>query len=456
MKTAIDDFVRDQQGVESERSTEGWGLGNEKPNGPYTLVVALERHIYMERERKIDQRMLPGMHYWMLNDRVERNQNAGLVHPINHIKFDWWTAEGRVLGVEGGLLQPRSTKPSDGSIKIVQGCGYDPGSAVFRFHSAVNEHTKHSSVFIRWEDTNPYCSLRQYDAHRDATAVRQSVMEADVLHNHVAYYLQNNTKIQPQPHQLLVRHYHGSATGGRTNLEPIFDQAKQAVLFGARLQLCEEGKDKFQLEMHWSPIPVPVLRYRALRDRVRKERGWVPLEGVATKERPLVVAHTPTNSKIKGTDAYRAAIQKLQKRKVPIVADHIHGVKLGEAIERQALADVMFDSFWLGIQGSGLQAGAMQIPVVAGDPDNRVIYQRRIGQVPYTFANTEQELMEVLERMAMDPDFRTTEANRTAQYVQDYHDYAVVGAMYERSLSQVMGRPDILTQPRRVMPPLNP
>ena len=456
MKTSIEQFIQDQQLVESERSTEGWGLGNDKPEGDYTLVVALERHIYVEKERAISQRMLPGMHYWMQTERLDRNTKAGLVHPVRQIPFNWWQAEGRVLGVEGGMLQPRATKEVDGALKIVQGCSYDPGSAVFRFHSAVNEHTKHASAFVRWADTNPHCSLRQYDAYQDAYAVREAVMQADVLHNHVAYYLQNNTKIQPKPHQLLIRHYHGSATGGRTNLEPVFDTAKRAVLFGARLQLCEEGKDRFGLNMHWSPIPMPVQRYRALRDRTRKERGWVPLEGIATPERPLVVAHTPTNSKIKGTDAYRSAIQKLQKQGIPVVAEHIHGVKLEEALARQAMSDVMFDSFWLGIQGSGLQAGAMQLPVIAGDNDNRIIYERRIGSCPYTFADNEKQLMEVIELLAMDPNYRASQASRTAAYVQSYHDYVVVGAMYERSLSQVLGRTDILTEPRRVMPPLNP
>jgi hypothetical protein len=254
---------------------------------------------------------------------------------------------------------------------------------------------------------------------------------------------------------LLVRHYHGSQQNGRTNLEPLFDKAKQALVFGARLQLCEEGK-QFDLPMKWSPIPMPVARYRQLRDRVRKAHGWVPLEGEATEDRPLYVSHTPTNTRLKGSDVFRKAVLRLQGRGVPIRMDQIHGVSLREALERQALTDCTFDSFWLGIQGSGLQMAAMQGAVVAGDADNRHIYQRRIGQVPYTFANDEQALMDVLERLAMDPTFRASEAKRVATYCTDYHDGAVVARLYERDLAEALGRPEVLTDPKGKLPWLSP
>lgn len=456
MRDGIQQFIAERDLVETEKATGRWGMTSIKPEGDYTLVVALTRHVYMEPARGIGERVMQGQHYWMESHRVERNAKAGLVHPVGDIQMDWWGRAHRILAVEDCTATPYATKQTAGALKIAAGTAYDPGSAAFRLHTAINETTKHASAFVRWGDTNPHCSLRQLDSAQDAYAVRDAVLTADVLHNHIAYYLLNNTGIHPRDDQLLIRHYHGSAQGGRTNIEPHFDRAKRALLLGARLQLCEEGKIKFGLEMDWSPIPMPVRRYRTLRDRMRRSSGWVPLEGAATSTRPLRIAHTPTNQKIKGTDVLRKVVQRLQAAGLPVVLDLIHGVSLREALERQALCDVTFDSFWLGIQGSGLQGGAMEQCVIAGDEENRDIYQRRIGVVPYTFANDEDNLFETVERCATDPSYRDQEARRVAEYVDAYHDYAVVGAMYERSVAKAFNRTDVVTDPARRMPFLTP
>jgi hypothetical protein len=435
--------------LDSEDTTARWGIASIKPKGDYTLVVALQRHVYVEPARQICEKVSPGMMYWMEAHRVRNNEAAGLVHASPRRLCSWWQEPDRVLGVPEELLgdeQPMYSEQTAGALKIISGCGYDPGSAAFRLHSAINEETKHAMAFVRWGDNNPHCSLRQLDAQKDSWALRDAVEQADVLHNHVAYWLLNNTGLAQQSHQLLIRHYHGSRRNGLTNLEPMFDKAKNALLLGARLQLVAEAAS-FGLSMEWSPIPMPVRRYEALRDRVRQQEDWVPLKGVATKARPFVVAHTPTNMAIKGTDVFRRVMSSLRARGVPVVMRLIHGVSLGEALSRQATSDAMFDSFWLGIQGSGLQAGAMEMPVIAGDADNRVLYEAQIGSCPYTFADCEDELAAQIERLAMDPAYRESEAQRTAAYTRAYHDYAAVARRYEETLARAMNRTDIFTIP---------
>jgi hypothetical protein len=436
------------QRADDPESGAGWGITAHRPPGDYTLVAALQPHIYVEAARGLHEKVRPGMVYWMETERVEANAKAGLVHASPKRACGWWEDAHRVLGVEPGadVAEPYAAGPSDGALRIASGCGYDPGSAAFRFHSAINEHTKHAMAFVRWGDNNPHCSLRQYDGVNDLWAVRDAVQRADVLHNHVGYWLLNNTGVRQRDDQLLVRHYHGSAKNGRSNLEPLFDKAKRAVVLGARLQLIAEAAS-FDLPMEWCPIPMPVARYRAWRDRVRREMQWEPLVGPATPARPFVVAHTPTNMRIKGTDVFRRVMQTLRDRKVPVASRLIHGVSLREAIARQAASDATFDSFWLGIQGSGLQAAAMEMPVVAGDHDNRVLYEVEFGAVPYTFANDEAALADQIERLAMDPTYRSTEASRVARYAESVHDYAAVARRYEATLARALGRPDVLTHP---------
>lgn len=407
-----------------------------------TLVVAVVRHKY-------DGKLFhPGNVYWMADHRVHPNVEAGLVVVAGNTPVDYWAEDGRILGVEDlkGVV-PYTSKPLVGSLNILAGVGYDPGSAAFRLHTAINECTKHSMVFVRWGDTNPHCSERQYDGEKHIDRVRDAFVAADVLHCHVAYLLINNVGLSPSKDQLLVRHYHGSRRDNRTHMEPIFDRAKQAKLLGARFMLVEEAHS-FGMECDWSPIPMPIDRYRALRDDVRHLAEWKPLKGKATTKRPLVIGHSPTNHSFKGTDTLRAVVEKLQKGGVPIKLEMISGVSLRESLRRKSLCDVVFDSFWLGLQGSGLEAGSMEIPVIAGDDEARRQHEKYIGYCPYTFASDAVQLEAVLEEMANNAEYRSQETKRLTGYVREYHDYKAVAKRYEQSLAQWLGRNDIHTTGR--------
>lgn len=429
------------EALAEEASASRWGdVPSIMPGA--TLVVAVVRHKYNGKL------FHPGNVYWMDEHRVAPNVESGLIVVAGNTPVDYWSEEGRILGVEDLKgAAPYTDKPMAGSLRILAGVGYDPGSAAFRLHSAINEHTKHSMVFVRWGDTNPHCSERQYDGEKHIDRVRDAFISADVLHCHVAYLLINNVGLSPSREQLLVRHYHGSKRDGRTHMEPIFDQAKQAKLLGARFMLVEEAKS-FGLDCDWSPIPMPVERYRALRNDVRHLAGWKPLRGKATTKRPLVIGHSPTNHNFKGTDTLRAVVEKLQKGGIPIKLEMISGVSLRESLRRKALCDVVFDSFWLGLQGSGLEAGAMEIPVIAGDDEAKRQHEQYIGYCPYTFAGESTALEATIERFASDASWRTAQTETLAKYVREYHDYSAVAARYEQSLSRWLGRQDIITEAR--------
>lgn len=435
-------FLEQRDQLLADEANERWGRVNETIVPDHTLVIAAVRHKY-------DGNLIhKGQVYWMHDRRVAGNVESGLVVVAGASAADYWSRDGRILGVEDIKgVEPYTSGPLPGSLKILAGVGYDPGSAAFRLHTAVNEHTKHSMIFVRWDDTNPHCSIRQYDGVKDIALVRDAFVNADILHCHVGYLIINNLGIRPTPEQIIVKHYHGSKRGGGTNMEPMFDRAKGAKLVGARLMLVEEAQG-FGLDCDWSPIPMPVARYRALRDDVRHEAKWKPLIGKPTRTRPLVIGHSPTNTNYKGTDSLRAAVDALQKKGLPVRLELISNVTLREALRRKALCDVFFDSFWLGIQGSGLEAGSMEVPVIAGDEDAARLYKQEIGHVPYVFANNQTALMEAIEQMATSPSARAVAAKTTADYVEQHHDYKQVARRYEASIAKWTGRTDILTEAR--------
>jgi hypothetical protein len=381
------------------------------------------------------------------NEAAGRTVN-GEIHP-KLLTWDWWGAPGRILAAEPCDAHTHSDAPSEGALRIVQGCGYDPGNAAYRFHTAVNETTKHASAFARWGHTNPFCDIRQIDGDTRPNDARAAVYHADVIHAHVDYLLQAKTRFKwrARSDQLVIRHYHGTRWNAPQKqqwpiLNMLEDDLANVVLVGARLTLCAVRPSRMQ----WLPIAVPVKRYRAM----------VP---VVRRPGPFRIAHSPTRADYKGTADLVAAVDTLRGKGLKIDLVMIQRQKHGKALEMKADCDLTFDSFWLGIQGSGLEAASMGQMVVAGDESVRDLYEtfvdtsgprggkiNAVGYCPYTFANDRKQLTEVLERAVTDFDFYTQEAKRVGKYVKDYHDYAAVAKRYEGIIAKVTGWQNVATK----------
>jgi hypothetical protein len=359
---------------------------------------------------------------------------------LQELTWDFWGAEGRILAAEPCEARSHSLEQSDGALRIVQGCGYDPGNAAYRFHTAVNETTKHASAFVRFGHTNPFCDIRQIDGDTRKQDARGAVYTADVIHAHVDYLLQAKTgfKWRARPEQLSIRHYHGTRWQQPIEkqwprLNMLEDDIANVVLLGARLTLCEVRPSRMQ----WLPIAVPVKRYRAM---VPKER----------RPGPFRIAHSPTRADYKGTKELVAAVDTLRRKGLAIELVMIEKQQHGKALAMKADADLTFDSFWLGIQGSGLEAASMGQMVVAGDADVKALYEKsEVGSCPYTFANDKAQLTEVLERAITDKMWYAGETTRVARYVTKFHDYAAVAKRYEGMIAKATKWENVETKKRR-------
>lgn len=363
---------------------------------------------------------------------------------------DWWNPRGRVLMAEPGVARPVAVAPTPGALRIAMGCAYDPGNAVYRYHSAINEHTKHSSLYVNFQRKpalqNPFGCPQQVSAYEDMATARAIVYGADVLHHHVDYYLgDTGLSARPRREQLLIRHYHGSMQKPANQQWPMVhrlkDDALGALLLGARLTLCALRPDRIQ----WLPIPVPVARYAAMRE---------PRPQATPAFR---IAHSPTKAEYKGTQVFLNVCERLNKRgvKVEPVLIGMRQTKRGKlepdrkthglALRMKGTCDAVFDSFWLGIQGSGLEGAAMGLPVIAGDPEVKALYEQEIGYCPYTFANDAKRLEEVIAALATEEEWLISQSDRVAAYVREYHDYPRVAERYQAILAKALGRDDVRT-----------
>lgn len=379
-------------------------------------------------EETILDRMPPAMRAkWQERGRVALSEHA-LVCDGDTADL-LWSAAGRILTPDGVPSTYTAHDPKPWDLRVLQLTQYDPGCSVYRYHSAVNTVRGVVSAFARFGWSNPSCHLRQWDGEADRRTVELLALTADVIHVHMDYRaLHHDLKYALQANQRAAITYHGSVLPGdtrRTFVDHEADRRMGALQFGARPYHGRHGV------ANYLPIPVPVRDYQ----RLAQEIGQPDPKSV------LRVAHSPTKRAIKGTAEFLEAVDTLRMRGLGIEAVLIENMDHGEALRLKATCHATFDSFWLGMQGSGLEAGAMGQVVLAGDTEAaKEAAKLNGGIIPWTFTPDKASLAQALERVAQDGMWRRAEAARVTDYVGRVHDYPAVGERYVSTLTQELDR----------------
>ncbi len=346
------------------------------------------------------------------------------------------TAKKNHAGVQTVIETPAIAMPSSRmsdqaigareSLRILQLGLYDAGLASSRLHSAINRTTPHSSLWFK-EQPGPFGVAGQYSTVADGMTLRRAAAEADVIHFHLSPL--KLTQAKTTAFQKVVIHHHGSML--RHDPKRAVKEARNrgALVLLSNLELltyCPDGR--------FLPNPMPVARYR----RLRAELGGAEWDG----SRPFRIAHSPSKPHRKGTEDLELAVARLNARargKFHVELLLTTGVSHAEALRAKATCDACFDSFWLGMQCSGLEAAAMGLPVVAGDKTVADRYLERNGAVPYTFAENAEALEAILERLITDAEYRRAEATRVYAHALAEHDEAAVALRYLDFLDEAFG-----------------
>jgi glycosyltransferase involved in cell wall biosynthesis len=316
------------------------------------------------------------------------------------------------------VAEPGRTDKSDApsgareALRILQFAPYDPGMVAYRLHTGINTTTPHASVMVRKSSGVTFGNPTQFDAAVDPAFMNSLLGVADVAHCHLDYGLLHASKAKKLPRWTVI-HHHGSMFRKMLSYFSVADVRADLRLV-SNLELLRYGDG-----LKWLPNPMPVAEYRTLRSRM-----------AYTPNGTFRVGHSPSKPEIKGTFEFVAACERLQASGVKVEPVLMHGVTHREAMNMKATCDAFFDSFDLGIQCSGLEAGAMGIPVLAGDDFVRQQYEQHVGSVPYVFVRDGADLEAQLARLVHDEGHRERCAVVVRQYVTDWHDEAAVALRY--------------------------
>lgn len=372
-----------------------------------------------------------GRHHWVWNgDRLVATHQYGgdgwlhdvvplvLLNQATGKRTDRWCQQHAMEAVNG----TRAADKFQGTIeplRILQLTQSDDGLVAYRLHSAINATTPHYSAFA--SGPHPFAGPQQFRWTQGRREIAMALLSADVVHCHSGYTVLDGLGATKLP---TVIHHHGTRYRSAPEKWAVAD--RRAVLrLCSNLDLLE--RETGLRAPQWLPNPVPVGLYLRMAAAADRTPG------------PLRVAHSPSKTARKGTDSLFEAQRLLKARGVEVVVELLTGMAHAEVLRRKAACDVTFDSFWLGIQCSGLEGAAMGQAVIAGDPVVAGRYRARLGAVPYTYANDAAELAGVLERMVQEPAWRAAEAARVGEYVLRYHDETAVASRYIEMLHAATG-----------------
>jgi len=300
------------------------------------------------------------------------------------------------------------------ALRVVQIASLDPAAVGARLHTALNTTTPHASLLFTAprSGADPFQAPTQFNVGRDKTMLSLAWDEADVVHWHLTYQLLRDQHKSWKLKPWRVIHHHGTMFRTKVDYYEAMDRVHAGLRLVSTLELTQYAHD-----LHWLPNPMAVAEYRRLR------AGYQP--GPTFR-----VAHSPSKRHLKGTEQFLAACATLAAKGLPIEPVLIEGMTYAQSVAAKATCDAVFDSFWLGIQCSGLEGAAMGLPVIAGDAFTAGKYREIVGHVPYTYADDEATLTEALERLVVDADWRRGEAERVATYCETWHDEAAVALRY--------------------------
>lgn len=373
-----------------------------------------------------------GRHYWVEGDRgpVTDCQVGGPGYDHVFVPIMVNNTRGRSIRskarnaaktvVQASQLE-REAKVGDApqmgreSLRIVQLASLDAGMVVFRLHTALNSTTPHTSIMATRPHERPWGAPRQYDLQEDRDLLRIALTSCDVVHVHLTYRVLDQLGVNITAP--VVMHHHGTMYRGSPDRRNDQDKKRANVILVSNPELLQYGDN-----LHYLPNPVPVARYQALRKAL-----YAP-----DPDGYLRVGHSPSKRALKGTEDFLEAVEKLRKLGLKIRPVLIEDMPHRKCLEMKArYCDAFFDSFWLGLQCSGLEAGAMGIPVIAGDEDVKAYHE---GEPPYLYANDGEELEHRLEQVYNHSSWTDPNIAGWGDWLYTYvvrnHDYAAVTSKY--------------------------
>lgn len=315
---------------------------------------------------------------------------------------------------------------------LIVSAGDDTGGVGIGLARALNRHTD-------WEAREVHRTQNYIDYPTDILwppgqpkpdGLDDLFAKADVIH-----VMERWQAVQPfdgWQEKPLVMHHHGAVF--RANFGPLVRTVKEygAIPIVSTPDLC-----LMDPSAEWLPNPCDIGRMKRLRLDYVTSAQWVI---------GRMIGHSPTSRIWKGTDTFLDAIKG-----TGLGVELIEKATWANCLARKAKCDLFFDQFFIGYALAGIEAMAMDIPVISGASDPRIselgipggrhiveLLANRFGYLPFFLAD-ETNLHDRIVELATDEALQAHFSELGSYHVNRYHDEAKVAkqlvGIYERALA---------------------
>ena len=240
---------------------------------------------------------------------------------------------------------------------------------------------------------------------------------ADVIHT--MENIDNLIAFRNPPGKPIVLHHHGEIYRWNSAHLNKVTADHNLVSMGSTIDLEAHGTE-------WLPNPIDVIWMQAIRAQYKPP----------DRRAQLRFSHSPTAHRAaKGTDQWVPAVRRAGGEVLLI-----QNQPWQTALRMKASADVHLDQLFHGYGLSGLEAMAMQMPVMSGGSsavEEQII--AKVGFLPYHPAmdRVAEAVIEIT-----DPATRQMVADRGWQYVNDYHEQSKVVTRLKKLYREAVRRYD--------------
>lgn len=252
----------------------------------------------------------------------------------------------------------------------------------------------------------------------DRDLMRDWWQKADVIHLSHDFYRLRKIERMRLPRRPFVVHYHGTGFRESPDTHIREQRAHRAIGLVATLDLWLLAKE----DTEWLPCPYSLEWLAEVRSKCLSE-----VRGSPRRPGMVKVAHAPTARKIKSTEAFLRAVERLQAEGHDLELELIEKASWEECLRRKATADIYFDQTILGYGNNAIEAWGMGIPVIAGAQEATLAEMRRrfSNDLPF-YQASEATIYDALKALVASSDLRTEYAERGLNHVRRFHDQRVV------------------------------
>lgn len=292
----------------------------------------------------------------------------------------------------------------------------DPAGMAIAFTNAINRYTEHRCRLITTTEKYGFgyeTDIHLPDIHDDDFAeVEYLLKNADIIHFHML--TDENSHLGPlvirdyTKGKKIIHHHHGHPDY-LINIDAYNEKYRR---LGRRVVVSTPDMLQIAENAIWVPNLVPI-----------NDVHHLPRYDDTLPAEPLLICQAPTRKYDKHTNVFAKVMRELQAEHSNLKTVIFERMPHIECLKRKRACHIVFDHMrgWFGI--SSLESLSQGKPVIAGLDDWNIKCIKEftgVDQLPWQVARDRDELLDILQRLITDRDFRKAIGRQSRHFMEQY------------------------------------